>query len=403
MTDLAWRLDPEAGWYGVFARRDPEGLRACLEGREVPPWDVVESLLYDLAELPGEQGASAAGARARRLHAHAVADIDARPGSRPALEERLAAMVREERRAAQRAGELQEVARTAHPPQARLAEDLAWVRDDHARAASRADELRARLEALGRAEARGRERAGRRKAKRPARPRGARFAGLEETEEAPEEYVNIPAPAAAQGATPRGARFAGALQQGPDDGGPADSPPPEVAAEERVAAATAVSRLTRLRATGDGGLAYAELCAAAHRPAAELPLLIEELERAGLSFDVPTLLWEAACLPPDGLAAAADALTAADRGAEGTALLRQAVSRPVEEVALTALALLERDRGAQALELLAALVRSRTPEEAAAAEAVAPDALGPLLLAAAESVSPHRHSDIAHALRIAHR
>ncbi len=208
LTGLAWRLDPETGWYGVFARRDPDGLRACLEGREVPPWDVVESLLYDLAELPDEQGASAAGARARRLHAQAVADVDSRPGSRPALEERLTAMVREERRTAQRARELQEAARTAHPPQARLAEDLAWARGDHARAASRAGELRARLEALGQVETRVRERAGRRKAKRPARPRGARFAGLEVTEEAPEEAaeaeqsVHLPAPAAAQGAGP---------------------------------------------------------------------------------------------------------------------------------------------------------------------------------------------------------
>ncbi|MFJ9419612.1 hypothetical protein ACIRPT_36430 [Streptomyces sp. NPDC101227] len=428
LAGLARRLDPSAGWYGVFARRDPDGLRACLEGRDVPPWDVVESLLYDLAGLPGDHAVSTVGARARRLHAQAVAGHDARPGGRSALQRRLAAMEREERHTALRVRDLEAAleaavrtaGQAAGPGEAeRLTEELAWAQNDHARAGARVGELRARLEALGEAEAKRRARV-KAKVKRPVRPRGARFAGLEVPEEgavaeaetqaeadeggeAGAEYASDPAPEAA----PRGARFAGAYGQEPGGGdgragdGRARPVTPPATAEARHAAATAVSRLAHLRATANGGLAHAELCAAANRPASELPLLIEELESAGLASDVPTLLWEAACLPPAGLAAAADALASAGRGADGGRLLRQAVARPVEEVGRAALALLERGRAGLALELLAALVRARAPQDAAAAAAPAPGALGPLLLEAAESVSPHRHSDIAHALRAA--
>ncbi len=256
------------------------------------------------------------------------------------------------------------------------------------------------------------------KSKGAGRPRGARFAGLEPTEEAagaadaapllpaigpfatPAPAPDGPAEDGRQGvpaaATPRGARFAGAY----DDVPPAeDAAPAVIDPVAHRAAADAVARLAHLRAAGDGGLAHAELCAAANRPAPELPLLVSELERAGLGFDVPTLLWEAACLPPDGLAAAADALAGAGRTEDSAKLLRQGVARPVAEVGRAALELLARNRTAQARELLAALVRARTPEESAAMAAVAPDTLGPLLLDAATEVSPHRHSDIAHALR----
>ncbi|MER6051524.1 hypothetical protein ABT168_29460, partial [Streptomyces sp. NPDC001793] len=121
----------------------------------------------------------------------------------------------------------------------------------------------------------------------------------------------------------------------------------------------------------------------------------------GLASDVPVLLWEAAGLPPAGLAAAADALAAAGRPADGATLLRQSVARPVAEVAATALALLDLGRPGQAEELLAGVARSRTPDEAAALAAADPGALGPLLLAAARAVSRDRHRDLAHALRAA--
>ncbi|MFH8568636.1 hypothetical protein [Streptomyces sp. NPDC017993] len=476
LTDLVHRLDPTAGWYGVFVHRDPEGLRACLEGRDVPPWDVVESMLHDLAGLLGDQPLHAVGPRARQLHARAVADHDAGPGGRHALCERLEVMRREHQQAALRARELQGAvwAATGAPEAERLAEELAWAEDDYTRAGVRVRELGARLEALGGAEAaamagaavaaeppapprtagqvaaaepvveavagavveavpqqapeRGARTKAKAKGKKPkskgaGRPRGARFAGLEPAEEGVGAEDSAPllpeiGPSAtpatapdgrppteddrqglpAAGLSPRGARFAGAYDEVP----PAeDAAPIAVDAGAHRAAADAVARLAQLRAAGDGGLAHAELCAAANRPAPELPLLIGALDQAGLGSDVPTLLWEVACLPPDGLAAAADALAGAGRTQDSATLLRQGVARPVVEVGRVALELLERGRTAQARELLAALVRARTPEESAALAALAPDTLGPLLLDAATDVSPHRHSDIAHALRAA--
>ncbi|MFV2120911.1 hypothetical protein ACE14D_21685, partial [Streptomyces sp. Act-28] len=53
LRGLTAPLDQGGGWYGAFRRRDPEGMRACLDGADVPPWDVVESLLHDLAALRG--------------------------------------------------------------------------------------------------------------------------------------------------------------------------------------------------------------------------------------------------------------------------------------------------------------------------------------------------------------
>ncbi|MGW4450659.1 hypothetical protein [Streptomyces sp. NPDC004599] len=46
LDGLLGRLDRDGGWCAVFRQRDPEGMRAFLHGREVPPWDVLESLLH---------------------------------------------------------------------------------------------------------------------------------------------------------------------------------------------------------------------------------------------------------------------------------------------------------------------------------------------------------------------
>ncbi|MYR42740.1 hypothetical protein GTW67_12060, partial [Streptomyces sp. SID5910] len=59
LSGLLARLDPGTGWCAVFGQRDPDGMRACLDGREVPPWDVVEALLQDLA---GRYGTAVAAA-----------------------------------------------------------------------------------------------------------------------------------------------------------------------------------------------------------------------------------------------------------------------------------------------------------------------------------------------------
>ncbi|MFF7494899.1 hypothetical protein [Streptomyces rubiginosohelvolus] len=138
LRDLVARLDPGRGWYGVFARRDPAGMRSCLDGVEIPPWDVVESLLADLAALHGARFAEQVSVRAAALYSASAAAHDRRPGGRQELAHRLELMVREQRRAAER----------LRDPDPAEPEALAWARDDHDRAAARCAELRKRLAAV---------------------------------------------------------------------------------------------------------------------------------------------------------------------------------------------------------------------------------------------------------------
>ncbi|MEU0924198.1 hypothetical protein [Streptomyces malaysiensis] len=574
-------LDAGTGWYGVFALRDPEGLRACLDGLEVPPWDLVQSLLQDLSAQRGPQIAEDAAARAATLYRASVAAHDAGPGAREALQGRLDGMLRQQHNAATRERDLRAAVSAAEDTAARerLAADLAWAHDDWQRATARTEELHARLAATtapppsgapapatsgysrgwapepeamevqgALAGAEGGADGGHLRGVRfaaayegegggttgvaaepgaapprqsasdteptgpvgepgalhpsgaspapttvqpgPARsrPRGARFAGVEEADtasrlswpSAPEVTAAAPAvglaspgspesaaaspvepsaqhpvqgpepatPTTAPGparsrprgarfagagdagaaappsaasplaeseaevrATPRGARFAGAYageegdkrrkrDRAADDGRRLAREAAE-RAEARRAAQEAVARLGRLRAEGRTGEAHVVLYEAAAWPAPRLPVLAEELERAGLRADVSTLLWEMACLPPARLAAAAEALVAADREVEAEQLLRQSVSRPVLEVAHIALSLLAAGARRETALLLGALIRARTPEEAARAAAEDPAALIPLLLDAAAEVSSGSQHDLAHALRMA--
>ncbi|MFJ7137907.1 hypothetical protein [Streptomyces fungicidicus] len=152
LRGLLARLDRYGGWCLVFWQRDPDGMRACVEGREPPPWDVVESLLQDLATAygPGAAGAETPGARS--LHAAALTAYDARPGARDALGDRLDVLLRERRYAAERRAELTRRLASATTPEEAdtLRDDLAWAHDDHARAAARCAEIDARLRALDR-------------------------------------------------------------------------------------------------------------------------------------------------------------------------------------------------------------------------------------------------------------
>ncbi|AEM82195.1 hypothetical protein [Streptomyces violaceusniger] len=147
---LTRRLDAGTGWYGVFALRDPEGLRACLDGLEVPPWDVVQSLLQDLSTQRGAGPAQEAAARAATLYRASVAAHDAGPGSREALQDRLDGMLREQRNAARRERDLQAAVSAAEgaADRERLGAELAWAHDDWRRATARTEELHARLTAL---------------------------------------------------------------------------------------------------------------------------------------------------------------------------------------------------------------------------------------------------------------
>ncbi|MEV6293542.1 hypothetical protein AB0M41_24570 [Streptomyces sp. NPDC051896] len=149
LDGLLARLDQGGGWSGVFWQRDPDGMRACLDGREVPPWDVVEALLEDLSTAYGPAAAAAERERARALYRAALTAYDARPGARETLLDRLDVMLREQRYAAERHAELTRLLSTAADPDA-LRLDLAWAQDDHDRATARYTELRARLAELDR-------------------------------------------------------------------------------------------------------------------------------------------------------------------------------------------------------------------------------------------------------------
>ncbi|MFE6939452.1 hypothetical protein [Streptomyces chartreusis] len=161
LDGLTARLDQGGGWCAVFWQRDPEGMRACLAGREVPPWDVVESLLQDLAGQYGPGGAGPETERARALHAAALAAYDARPGGRDAIGDRLDVMLREQRYAAERQAELSRLltSATSRDQAEAIQVDLAWARDDHERATARCAELRFRMTDLDRRAASARERA----------------------------------------------------------------------------------------------------------------------------------------------------------------------------------------------------------------------------------------------------
>ncbi|MET7367589.1 hypothetical protein ABZS61_17370 [Streptomyces sp. NPDC005566] len=434
LRGLAALLDPGQGWYGVFCARDPEGMRACFDGVEVPPWDVVESLLQDLAAARGNHVAAQESVRAAALYTASAGAHDRRPGGRHALVDRLGLMLREQTHAAQR---LRAAGTGAHVSAAEP-DALAWARDDHARATARCAELRDRLAAVEntlpdnwfRAEEGGDtpepERAGAthlvpeprrpsgtraqdtvpqpeaRPAARRRKPRGARFAGLEmedDTEAAPAPSVVpvLPEPSPAT-AAPRGARFGGAPAESATASAPQAAAPDPAA---RRAADDAVALLVRLRAEGRSGEAHVVLCEAAAWPAGHLPVLAVALHRAGLATDWGTLLWEVSSLPPAELAAAAGALAAAGRAEDCGQLLRQGVARPASEIADAVVALDRAGLEPEARALLGAFVRVRTAQDAALIAEGAPSHLVPQLLAAAREVSPAREWDLVHALRVA--
>ncbi|TWG06738.1 hypothetical protein FHX80_115233 [Streptomyces brevispora] len=457
---LTQLLDPARGWYGVFRRRDPEGMRACLEGVEIPPWDVMESLFADLATARGAVFAELESARAAELHAASAAAHDRRPGGRRQLVERLELMLREQAHAAQRL----RTARAGGEAGAADAESAAWARDDHERAAARCTELRRRLAAVaaptgrlrdgpepetgvldpGPGQARDRrpgsapdpaprvvpEPAGPAPAPAPPapgwapptapappapgwappaapaalappvrrRPRGARFAGLDVDEESPGSVAPVPPVPPAAATVPRGARFGGAPgADGVPAGRAAAAPDPAALKSAR----DTVAALHRLRAQGRSGEAHGVLCEAAGQPADRLPVLAAELQRAGLDADWSTLLWEVSSLSPAALAAAAAALAEAGRPADCDRLLRQGVARPAAEIADAVVALDRAGRGPQAQALLGAFVRVRTPQDAARIAESDPRHLVPQLLAAAREVSRARERDVVHALRVA--
>ncbi|MEV0253807.1 hypothetical protein AB0H82_05940 [Streptomyces sp. NPDC050732] len=401
LRDLLGRLDQGAGWCGVFWQRDPDGMRACLDGAEVPPWDVVQALLHDLAADRGLPEAEREAAVARALHRASIAAYDARPGGRELLGDRLDMMLTEQRIALERQADLTHrlTAATDADEADRINLDLAWVRDDHERATARCAELQERMDRLAEAD----------------RPSWADL-GAAAADDGPgssraqEDGLRVPrqasAPRAAARAYPRGARFAGLGDDGqyagaPDTGTAQEAP--HLPDEDPAARATsdAVRKLVELRGEGRSGEAHGVLVEAAGWPAARLPLFAVELHRAGLGADWATLLWEAASLPPDQLVALADALAGAGRADDCRKLLRQGVARPAPEIAEAVVALIDAGREREARALLDSYLRVRTPEDVARCAHTDPQRLIPLLLETARQVSDEHHWDLVHALRVA--
>ncbi|MFF8267844.1 hypothetical protein ACF059_10640 [Streptomyces sp. NPDC016562] len=147
---MTQRLDPGAGWYGEFLRRDPEGMRACLDGAAMPPWDVVESLLRDLAVARGAEFAARESAHAARLRAAAVTVWDRLPGGEAELRTLLAASAsqRAESETALRSLTTRLGTTTDRAEADALARELSWTQDDATRAAARHEDLTSRLTTL---------------------------------------------------------------------------------------------------------------------------------------------------------------------------------------------------------------------------------------------------------------
>ncbi|WP_159037283.1 hypothetical protein [Streptomyces specialis] len=402
-------LDPDDGWFAAFGRRNGEQLQAWLTGRELPPWDAVADLLQDLAGRQGPAAAQQMGQRLRDAYDATTRAEDALPGGRETLTRRLLELDRAQREVETRERQLAAAEETARRTgrefdAERFAALRLWARDDQGRLLSRRAETRARLDALG---------AGVPETSSPApapapvvkavrRPRGARFAGLDETAAPTAAPVPVPAPVIPAdpetetgGAPPlRGSRFAGAVRVEirPE---PRFSPTPE----DHRAALDIAERLRQLRADGLNGAAHVVLCEAASGPPERLPALVAEMERTGMLSDLTTLLWEAATLPPGPLVSAAEALAEAGRERDCGQLLRQGAARPATEAGSIAAELWSAGHGKEAVTLLAALVQARTAEEAARAAATAPEVVVPLLLDAASKVSPSHHYAVTSELR----
>ncbi|WP_411104397.1 hypothetical protein [Streptomyces sp. cmx-4-9] len=398
---MTQRLDPGSGWYGEFLRRDPEGVRACLQGAAMAPWDVVESLLRDLAALRGEEFAAREAAYATGLRAAAVAAWDRLPGGAAEVQALLLAAQarRAEADAALRSLSARLAGAAGREESEALDREIAWTRDDAARATSRHADLAARLAAVsrpapvpepsapeagpppkaavGRAEGRwlrGGHRSG-----------GARYAGAPAPAPAPGAgpgaalppgYAPQPAaPEAGPGPAappPRGARFGAAGRPGAARGAVAPAQAAaRAAAGDPAPAANAVGEAASVGAAGDpeadadagvegGADAGAGARAAAgpggeaepagsggapapaapaRRPVTDFVADLLTLRARGRTGEAHVLLCEAAAWPAGRLPGLAAELTRAGLAADWATLLWEAASLPPERLAAAAAAL----------------------------------------------------------------
>lgn len=125
-------------------------MRACLDGAAMPPWDVLESLLGDLAAAVGAGQLARETQYAAGLRAAAVGVWDRLPGGAEELRTLLASVAAQRAQATSALRALSaRLAETADPAEAAaLSRELSWTRDDASRGASRHADLTARLDAV---------------------------------------------------------------------------------------------------------------------------------------------------------------------------------------------------------------------------------------------------------------
>lgn len=381
LRGLTQRLDPGAGWYGEFLRRDPDGVRACLDGAAMPPWDLVESLLRDLAGARGAEFAARETVYAAQLRAVAVAAWDRLPGGEEELRTLLAAAVeqRAESQTALRSLTVRLAGTADRAETEALTRELAWAQDDVARAAARHEDLAARLRAL---------RAGpdgqwprpegvqwvpgvpRQRVARTEPPAGPPAAGQETAAVDAEASARVEVPVRrAEGRWLRGARRAGGARYAGSAApeAPAFTPPPGHPGGDGTpgtgpGAALPAPRGARFgspdpepRAHGGGPAAQDAARRPAQHPAAQDPVdrpapassgdpgavavALLALRAQGRSGEAHALLCEAAARPADQLPGLAAELTRAGLAADWATLLWEAASLPPEQLAAAAASL----------------------------------------------------------------
>ncbi|MFC7885138.1 hypothetical protein ACFUVV_25165 [Streptomyces sp. NPDC057376] len=362
-------------------------MRTFLSGAEIPPGDVVTSLLYD-AEQVGGPVLGILG-EAWTLHREALNEHDLRSGRR-ALVMRLNLEEAQQKATRERLDVL-----IARGQDSGVPDHVMWTaRDLHQRAAARCAELRRRLDGLDSAEVTVEAKtpvtspglapvAGGTAARTARRSRSEMIGGFLGAALAPEsQTMSAPSPRTAEEENPSGI--------------PAEDTA-AVAASWREAHQIAW-QLAKLRAEGSGGAAHVLLSETVAGPPRRLPCLAQALENTGQDADVPILLWETASLPPEQLAVALVAFTEAAREDDIMMLLRHASARPPEDITALLHSLVTVGHVPQARRLLRDIIRTghqRTVVDLAHADR----SVIALLLQAAADVSDGQRAQLDYALR----
>lgn len=381
-------LGADRGWFAVFLARDPQGMRAFLSGAQIPPWDVVASLLHDLEQMRG--AGSGNRADVRKLHQEAFREHGLRTG-RHALAQRLE-FERSERDKAQE--HLILLGDRAEANGSRT-EALRVAHDVHQRAMARCAELQRRL------------------------------AELDTLTLAPahQKPVADPAPEPAkaqptQDAARRRAEALGVLGSLAFGAQGAQLQYLILADDERESrgqveqaedvATTAIEwqedrqiawQLARLRASDSGGQAHVLVCDAVAGPPRRLPRLARAFEETGQAHEVSVLLWETALLPPAQLCMAVVAFSGEGRRDDVNLLLRHASVRQPADIGALVLALVAARHPSDASLVLQTVIRGRTRDFAVDVARV-DSALVPLLLGAARDISSGHEAHLEYALRV---